>query len=134
MKDFIIAIDFDGTCVTHEYPKIGKNIGAENVLKEFVENGIKLILWTMRSGEYLEDALNWFKEHEIPLYGVNENPEQKSWTSSPKAYAKIYIDDAALGAPLKMDNSSLRPYIDWDRIYEMFFTNKRVIRELEKNK
>ena len=28
-----IIIDFDGTCVTHEFPNIGKDIGAEKVLK-----------------------------------------------------------------------------------------------------
>ena len=52
-----IGIDFDGTCVTHEYPKIGKDIGAVPVLKELVEKGHKLILNTMRSGKELEDAV-----------------------------------------------------------------------------
>ena len=44
-----IAIDFDGTCVTHEYPNIGKDIGAIPVLKQLVKDGHKLILYTMRS-------------------------------------------------------------------------------------
>ena len=44
----IIAIDFDGTCVTHEYPKIGKDIGAVDTLRALVAKGHKLILWTMR--------------------------------------------------------------------------------------
>jgi len=44
----IIAIDFDGTCVTHAYPKIGKDIGAVPVLKQLVQYGHQLILWTMR--------------------------------------------------------------------------------------
>lgn len=30
----IIAVDFDGTCVTHEFPYVGKEIGAAEVLKE----------------------------------------------------------------------------------------------------
>jgi hydroxymethylpyrimidine pyrophosphatase-like HAD family hydrolase len=45
----IIAIDFDGTCVTHEYPKVGREIGASKVLKELVDSGHQLILFTMRS-------------------------------------------------------------------------------------
>ena len=44
-----IVIDFDGTVVTHEFPKIGRDIGAVPVLKELVANGHRLILFTMRS-------------------------------------------------------------------------------------
>ena len=110
-----IAIDFDGTCVTHDYPRIGKDIGAVTVLKRLVEAGHKLILNTMRSGKELQDAIDWFNENGIELYGANENPTQKSWTNSPKVYAHLYIDDAALGCPLKMDlNLSNRPFVDWE--------------------
>lgn len=110
-----IAIDFDGTCVTHDYPRIGKEIGATKVLKRLVEAGHKLILNTMRSGKELKEAINWFKENDIELYGANENPTQKRWTKSPKVYAHLYIDDAALGCPLKMDlNISDRPFVDWE--------------------
>ena len=110
-----IAVDFDGTCVTHDYPRIGKEIGATKVLKQLIESGHKLILNTMRSGKELLDAINWFKENGIELYGVNENPTQKNWTNSPKVYAHLYIDDANLGCPLKMDlNISDRPFVDWE--------------------
>lgn len=107
----IIAVDFDGTCVTHEYPEIGSDIGATPVLKALVEKGHQLILFTMRSGKELEDAVSWFASREIPLYGVNTNPTQKDWTYSPKAYAQLYIDDAALGCPLL--HSMSRAYVDW---------------------
>ena len=115
-SNLIIAIDFDGTCVTHEYPKVGRFIGAEAVLRELVSCGAKLILWTMRSDKELQDAVDWFSQRNIPLYGVNENPGQNSWTSSPKAYAKIYIDDAALGAPLCQGLVGERPHIDWQEV------------------
>lgn len=131
-----IAVDFDGTCVTHEFPKVGKDIGAAPVLKKLVENGHNLILFTMRSdvvnpvshdgaivttgGNYLTDALNWFKENDIPLYGVQTNPTQHTWTHSPKAYAQLYIDDAALGCPLVEDKEiSHRPFVDWQMV-ELF--------------
>lgn len=127
----IIAVDFDGTCVTHEFPRVGKEIGAAEVLKELTDKGHKIILFTMRShpneinqnrtldgstinNDPLQDAIDWFKKHDVPLFGVNENPTQKDWTSSPKPYAHIYIDDAALGVPLKHDFLSDRPYVDWD--------------------
>ena len=119
-QSFYIAVDFDGTCVTHEYPEIGKPIGSVFVLKQLVSAGHKLILWTMRSGKELEDAINWFKENEIPLFGVQTNPTQKSWTTSPKAYAHIYIDDAALGCPLIKDPTiSDRPFVDWIKVIDL---------------
>lgn len=125
-----IVIDFDGTVVTHEFPNIGKDIGAVPVLKELVKNGHKLILFTMRSdvenpqsddetiiakgGKYLTDAVNWFKENDIPLYGIQRNPTQDRWTHSPKAYGQIIIDDASLGCPLKYDfEFAERPFVDW---------------------
>jgi hydroxymethylpyrimidine pyrophosphatase-like HAD family hydrolase len=109
-----IAVDFDGTVVTHEYPNIGKDIGAVEVLKEIVNKGHKIILFTMRSGKTLEEAVQWFKDNDIPLYGINKNPGQSAWTTSPKAYADIYIDDAAIGAPLIYNEElSKRPFIDW---------------------
>lgn len=129
----IIAVDFDGTCVTHEYPKVGNDIGAAPVLRELVEAGHKLILLTMRcdterpiegngneiktvqAGTYLADAIEWFRKNEIALYAVNENPEQKKWTASPKVFAHMYIDDAALGIPLK-EPLYARPHVDWMRV------------------
>lgn len=115
----IIAVDFDGTCVTHEYPKVGRYIGAEPVLKELVSNGHKLVLWTMRSEDYLTDAVNWFKQHNIPLFGVNRNPEQGRWTTSPKAYAQLYIDDAALGIPLVHGLAGERAFVDWTQVRKL---------------
>lgn len=116
----IIAVDFDGTCVTHDFPDIGKEIGAPSVLRDLVAAGHKLILWTMRSDDpengrtVLTDALEWFKGHGIELYGANVNPGQH-WSKSPKAYAHLYLDDAALGAPLTIDAAlSVRPFIDWN--------------------
>ena len=96
----IIGIDFDGTVVTHDFPEVGQDIGAEPVLKELVQNGHQLVLWTMRDGKYLRDAIGWFKTRDIPLYGIQTNPEQICWTTSPKAYCQLYIDDAGLGIPL----------------------------------
>ena len=113
-----IAIDFDGTCVTHEYPYLGQDIGAAPVLRELAEQGHNLILYTMRSGKLEKEAIEWFKNNEIPLYAVNANPTQKKWTKSPKIHADIYIDDSALGIPLIHDANTSRPYVDWVKVRE----------------
>ena len=127
----IIAIDFDGTCVSHAFPEVGKEIGSPEVLRKLVDNNHQLILWTMRSdvenvpspefdglfsGKYLTDAVEWFNQNNIPLYGVQTNPTQKEWTTSPKVYAHLYIDDSALGIPLIYDENEDRPYVDWKKI------------------
>ncbi len=130
-----IAIDFDGTCVKHDFPRIGESIGAEKVLIDLVLKGHKLILNTMRSdienpvsvdekiiaegGDYLTQAVNWFKERNIPLYGVQKNPEQHKWTHSTKVHADLYIDDLGFGCPIitTLDN---RVFVDWERVEEMF--------------
>lgn len=115
-----IAVDFDGTCVTHEYPNIGKDIGAVPVLKKLTDGGHKIILNTMRSGDKLKEAMQWFTDNNIPLYGANENPTQKSWTESPKVFANLYIDDAALGCPLIFDHAvSSKPFVNWVMVEEI---------------
>lgn len=71
----------------------------------------------MRSGDELADAIKWFIDNDIPLFGINENPTQKSWTASPKVYANLYIDDAALGCPLTTDNFFIvKPYVNWREV------------------
>ena len=119
IRKAIIALDFDGTVVTHAYPEVGEDIGAVAVLKELVAQEDKLILWTMRSGTLLEDAVAWFKKHDIPLWGINENPSQKEWTESPKLHAALLIDDSALGCPTCFLDGERRPAADWRRIREL---------------
>lgn len=114
-----IAVDFDGTCVKYEYPNVGGSIGAEGVLKELVDNGHQLILYTMRTGRTLEDAKEWFAINNIPLFGVQYDPDQAKWTSSNKCYAHLYIDDAALGIPLIKQEDLVKPYVDWPKVREL---------------
>ena len=138
MKEYSIVLDFDGTVVKHAYPAVGEDIGAEPVLKRLVANGCRLILSTMRSRnssgvDTLQPALDWFEKRGIPLYGVNENPSQKEWTSSPKVYGDVYIDDAALCAPLTADDKG-SVFIDWSlaaaELYCLGLLTKKDIVEL----
>jgi hypothetical protein len=119
VNSYIIAIDFDGTCVEHEYPSVGMDVeGAVETLRALNNKGHRLILFTMRSGEKLEKAIKWFKDRDIELWAVNENPEQKQWTESPKVFADVYIDDAALGCPIMFIDGVRRPVINWRKVRE----------------
>ena len=122
-----IAIDFDGTCVTHEFPNVGKEIGAVPILKKLIERGHKLILHTMRGKDTIDAAKNRFDKNNITLFGINYNPTQWRWTDSKKVFAQLYIDDAALGVPLKIDTSiSSRPFVDWDEVAKLLI-NRNIL-------
>lgn len=71
----IIAIDFDGTMVAHDYPNVGHDIGAVPVIKKLMAARHSIILFTMRTGDQLKDAVNWCDNHGIALYGINNNPK-----------------------------------------------------------
>lgn len=125
-KSMYIGVDFDGTCVTHAYPALGEPLdGCIEVLTKLQEAGHKLILYTMRSGERLAEAVEYLESEGIKLYAVNENPSQKYWTESPKIFCNLYIDDAAAGAPLVFPEKG-RPYICWDEM-ERFLQEREIL-------
>jgi len=107
-----IAVDFDGTIVTHEYPKIGKELPfATQTLRMLQEDHHRLILWSCREGELLEDAINWLKERGVEMYAYNrdypeETTDSKDW--SRKLKVDMFIDDRNLGG-----------LPDWGTIYQM---------------
>lgn len=110
----IIAVDFDGTIVEHRYPKIGKEIPfAIATLKKLQKERNLLILWTVREGELLDEAVNYCRKRGLEFYAVNANhPDEqiKATQSLPcrKLRADMYIDDCNVG---KLP--------DWGAIYEM---------------
>ena len=109
----IIAVDFDGTIVEHRYPSIGKELPfATETLKKLVEEGHRLILWTVREGHLLEDAVNFCRERGLEFYAVNRDyPEEEKGRNnhfSRKLKADLWIDDRNLGG-----------LPDWGTIYEM---------------
>ena len=114
-----ICVDFDGTLVDHRYPEIGAPVpGAVTWLKKLHRHGAKLILFTMRSntsegGNLLLKAVQFCEENGIILYGVNRNPDQDSWTTSPKSYGDVYVDDSGFGCPLIQPKGFARPCVDW---------------------
>jgi len=113
----IIAVDFDGTIVTHEYPRIGKEIPfAIDTLKRLQSIPDHLIvLWTVREGAELEEAVGYCRKRGLEFYAVNNNyPEEKAENQEPrKLKADIFIDDRNLGG-----------LPDWGVIYQMIKSKK----------
>ena len=103
LDKLVIAVDFDGTIVEDAYPKIGKpRIFAFETMKRLQKDGHRLILWTYRSGNKLDDAVEFCKENGITFYAINQRfPEEVYDNSvSRKIYADIYIDDRNIGGVL----------------------------------
>lgn len=107
-----IAIDFDGTLVEHRYPKIGEEVPfATDTLKMLIKDGHRLILWTVREGELLQDAVEWCRVRGVEFYAVNRDyPEEEAAHQgfSRKVKADLFIDDRNLGG-----------LPDWGDIYRM---------------
>lgn len=109
----LIAVDFDGTIVEHRYPEIGKEIPfAISTLKLLQEERHRLVLWTVREGDLLDEAVEFCRQRGLEFYAVNANfPEEapKSGTTAcRKLKADLYIDDRNVGA-----------LPDWGVIYEL---------------
>ena len=109
----IIAIDFDGTLVEHKYPEIGREIPfAFETLRRLQQDKHRLILWTVREGRLLDEALAFCRERGIEFYAVNRDyPEEEKGANrhySRKLKANLFIDDRNLGG-----------LPDWGTIYEM---------------
>ena len=96
-----IAVDFDGTIVTHEYPHIGKPIPfAIQTLKQLQDiDHHQIILWTVREGELLQEAVDYCKSKGLEFYAVNSNYPEEDPATRPnrKLTADVFIDDRNLG-------------------------------------
>lgn len=118
-----LCVDFDGTIVDHRFPDIGPPVPGAIWWIKTLQKALdaKIILFTMRSnreGErlVLTEATKYVLKAGINLFGVNENPDQHTWTSSPKVYGNFYIDDAAAGCPLIQLPGFARPCVDWEAV------------------
>ena len=119
-----IAVDFDGTIVEHQYPEIGKEkLFAFRTLKELEKKGARLILWTIRTGKELDEAVEYCRKNGIEFYAVNKNyPEEvPDETVSRKIDADIYIDDKNLGG-----------FPGWSETWQMLFPFEAEQKEAEK--
>lgn len=97
----IIAVDFDGTIVKHRYPEIGEEMPfAIETLKMLQEDRHRLILWTVREGDLLDEAVEWCRKRGLEFYAVNKDfPEEDASGKgfSRKLKADLFIDDRSFG-------------------------------------
>lgn len=112
-----IAVDFDGTIVEHRYPSIGREIPfATDTLKMLIKENHRIILWTVREGNLLEEAIEWCKNKGITFYAVNRDyPEEEPQNNnhfSRKLKVDLFIDDRNIGG-----------LPDWGLIYRMIHEN-----------
>lgn len=116
----IIAVDFDGTIVEHRYPRIGEEIPfAVDTLKLLQQEKHRLILWSVREGELLDEAVEWCKARGLEFYAVNKDyPEEQGDHQgfSRKLKADLFIDDRNIGG-----------LPDWGVIYEMIKGRKTLM-------
>ena len=115
----IIAVDFDGTIVEHRYPEIGRERPfAIETLKMLIADHHRLILWSVREGQLLEDAVKWCKDRGVEFYAVNKDyPEEDGTENNNHFSRKLKVD-------LFIDDRNIGGLPDWGTIYQMITYNK----------
>ena len=114
----VIAVDFDGTIVENHYPKIGpERPFATETLRMLIQDHHRVVLWTCREGELLEEALQWCRERGVEFYAANRDYPEETTDNNPhftrKLKADLFIDDRSLGG-----------LPDWGTIYRMVSRRK----------
>ena len=108
----VIAVDFDGTIVEHKYPAIGRELPfATETFRMLIRDRHKLILWSVRVGRLLDEAVEWCRERGVEFYAVNRDYPEESRehdSFSRKLKADLFIDDRNIGG-----------LPDWGTIYQM---------------
>ena len=115
----VIAVDFDGTIVEHRYPEIGEEVPfATDTLKMLIAQHHKLILWSVREGKLLDEAVEWCRARGVEFYAVNrdypEESEEANKHYSRKLKADMFIDDRNFGG-----------LPDWGTIYYMITHHRK---------
>ena len=109
----LIAVDFDGTIVTHKYPKIGEEIPfAIDTLKMLRQDGHRLIMWSVREGELLDEAVEWCRARGLEFYAVNRDYPEETTDNNPHFSRKLKVD-------LFIDDRNIGGLPDWGTIYKM---------------
>jgi len=114
-----IAVDFDGTIVEHRYPEIGEELPfATETLRLLIADRHRLILWSVREGKLLDDAIEWCRARGVEFYAVNKDYPEERGTENNNHYSRklkvdIFIDDRNLGG-----------LPDWGTIYQMIKEKK----------
>ena len=122
-----IAVDFDGTIVEHRYPEIGPEIPfATETLRMLIKEHHRLILWSVREGKLLQDAIDWCRERGVEFWAVNRDyPEENGTINNNHFSRKLKVD-------LFIDDRQVGGLPDWGEIYKIIQEGKSyrdIIRE-----
>ncbi|MCH4182387.1 MAG: hypothetical protein LKF48_04360 [Prevotella sp.] len=122
-----IAVDFDGTIVEHRYPEIGQEIPfATETLRMLIKEHHRLILWSVREGKLLQDAIDWCRERGVEFWAVNRDyPEENGTINNNHFSRKLKVD-------LFIDDRQVGGLPDWGEIYKIIQEGKSyrdIIRE-----
>ena len=113
-----IAVDFDGTIVKHKYPEIGEEIPfAVETLKELQKEQHRIILWSVREGALLDEAVQWCHERGLDFYAVNRDYPEETTENNPHFSRKLKVD-------IFIDDRNLGGLPDWGTIYRMISEKK----------
>lgn len=97
----IVCVDFDGILCDNKFPSIGRpNYEMISLVRQLIDTGQEVVLWTTRNGKELEDAVNWCEDYGLHFCAINDQaPSNKAEykdkypIETRKVYADIYIDD-----------------------------------------
>ena len=142
-KTYTIYLDFDGTVVEHDYPRLGRaNFGSVEVLQKLQNAGHKFILNTYRvelGDKCLEVALDWFKDAwmykkpKTDVDSINLNVTECVKNKIDPCYWDweffddndcIFIDDICIGIPLKDCCMISGRMVDWDELNRQFMEHE----------
>lgn len=113
-----IAVDFDGTIVEHRYPEIGSELPfATETLKMLIAEQHKLILWTVREDDLLQEAVDWCKARGVEFYAVNRDYPEESLENNNHFSRKLKVD-------MWIDDRNIGGLPDWGTIYQMIHNRK----------
>ena len=114
-----IAVDFDGTIVKHKYPEIGEEIPfAVETLKELQKEQHRIILWSVREGALLDEAVQWCHERGLDFYAVNRDYPEETTENNPHFSRKLKVD-------IFIDDRNLGGLPEWGTIYKMVTRRKK---------
>ena len=114
-----IAVDFDGTIVEHKYPEIGEERPfAIETLKMLIKDHHRLIMWSVREGRLLDEAVDWCRERGVEFYAVNKDYPEEDGTNNNNHFSRklkvdLFIDDRQIGG-----------LPEWGEIYQMIKSSK----------
>lgn len=114
-----IAVDFDGTIVEHRYPEIGKELPfATATLKKLTDDGHRLILWSVREGDLLQEAVDWCRERGVRFHAVNGYFDEDAVDAAENAKRNPHFS-RKLKVDCFIDDRNVGGLPDWGSIYQI---------------